>query len=232
MPRALVMANDGDDDPGAIGDAARHAGFELVVGHRERPGAWPELDHFELLILLGSDWSVHSPPDMAAVRVEQVLVRAAHTEGIPTLGICYGAQLVAAAHGAAVRPAEIPEVGWFGLDSDEPGLVETGPWFEWHFDVFSVPPGAREVARSEAGPQAFVLGRTLAVQFHPDVTPQIARRWTRYPSSPEQLAAVGLTVDDLLAAVHDHDARSRAAAQDLFTRFLEQVAGTSQHHSK
>ncbi|MFI6977639.1 hypothetical protein ACIBSV_03510 [Embleya sp. NPDC050154] len=56
-------------------------------------------------------------------------------------------------------------------------LISACPWYHWHFDRFTVPPDGREMARSPAGPQAYVLGRSLGVQFHPEVTPDTVGAW-------------------------------------------------------
>ena len=63
------------------------------------------------------------------------------------------------------------------METDDPDLVEAGPWFEWHHDRWVAPPGARVLARTAAAEQAFVIGRSLAVQFHPELTPGMLRGW-------------------------------------------------------
>ena len=104
------------------------------------------------------------------------------------LAICFGAQLLAAALGGEVAPAGRTELGWLEVQPVELCLdgdgrdqrrmaIEPGPWFQFHGDTFTVPPGATELARSDVGPQAFSAGSALGVQFHPEVTPDIVGRW-------------------------------------------------------
>ena len=56
-------------------------------------------------------------------------------------------------------------------------LVPPGPWFQFHYDRWSVPDGATEVARNALASQAFVAGRSLAVQFHPELTAATLEGW-------------------------------------------------------
>ncbi|MFF5083263.1 type 1 glutamine amidotransferase [Actinoplanes sp. NPDC000266] len=93
------------------------------------------------------------------------------------LGICFGGQLLAAAHGGSVAASPSPEIGWATVESDDESVVPGGPWFEWHYDRWTLPPGAVEVARNGAASQAYVLRRNLAVQFHPEVTPSLLAGW-------------------------------------------------------
>ncbi|MFY8212699.1 MAG: hypothetical protein ACOVLB_08550, partial [Candidatus Nanopelagicus sp.] len=56
-------------------------------------------------------------------------------------------------------------------------LIPTGPWFEYHWDRWSVPKGGTEIARTQIASQAFVMGRTLGVQFHPEIDPDVLEEW-------------------------------------------------------
>ena len=100
--------------------------------------------------------------------IEQV--RAADTAGVPVLGICFGGQVLAAAHGGSVERAAHAEIGWTDVHSVDVSVVPHGPWFQWHFDRWVTPPDAELLASNGAAPQAFALRRNLAVQFHPELT--------------------------------------------------------------
>ena len=71
-----------------------------------------------------------------------------------------------------------------------------GPWFQWHFDTFTLPPGAELLADSEAGVQAFAAGRSLGIQFHPEVTNEIMARWVEVYR--HELDDDGVDPDDLM----------------------------------
>jgi hypothetical protein len=101
--------------------------------------------------------------------------------------------------------------------------VPEGPWFQWHFDSFTVPPGATAIAESDVGPQAFVAGRSLGLQFHPEVTTEIMDDWVR--EYRHELDGDGVDPDSLLEETNRRATESRRMAWQLFERFLTDVAG-------
>jgi hypothetical protein len=109
------------------------------------------------------------------------------------------------------------------VKSRDQELVPEGPWFQWHFDSFTLPPGATLVAESDVGPQAFVAGRSLGLQFHPEVTTEIMDDWVR--EYRHELDADGVPPDALLEETKQRATESRRMALQLFDRFLDAVAG-------
>jgi GMP synthase-like glutamine amidotransferase len=126
---------------------------------------------------------------------------------VPILGLCFGGQMRARVLGAEVRRSEESEIGWLPVRSKDPDLVPEGPWFQWHFDVFGAPPGAEVIAESDLCPQAFVWGRSLGLQFHPEVTREIMDDWVGYRRAGRD----GVDPDALL---EETPARSEAAERD------------------
>jgi GMP synthase-like glutamine amidotransferase len=176
--RVIVIANDGDGDPGWVGEHLRQVhGAELVRCWREDVTSWPDLHGVDLVVSLGSDWSVYWDHVQDSVQAEAALIHAAHDAARPVLGICFGAQITALALGGSVQTAPQPEVGWFGIDLLGDAPFDSGPWFQWHGDRITPPPGASVLATSPAAVQAFASQRTLAVQFHPEVTQAMVQRW-------------------------------------------------------
>lgn len=221
--RALVVANVGDDDAGYVGEQLVERGFELVVGYRDESGGLPSnLDGFDLLVMLGSDWSTYWEHVRDQVEHESGLVREAAVRDLPTLGICYGAQLMAQALGGSVQEAARTEIGWFTLETEDERLAPLGPWFEFHIDAFTAPDGAEVLARSPAGPQAFRIGRMLAWQFHPEVSPEIVRRWGA--GSRDQAERAGVDLEELYAETDIECATARQRTHDLVDAFLADVA--------
>ena len=137
--------------------------------------------------------------------------------------MCFGGQLLARILGGECFRGELSEVGWLPVRSLDLELVAEGPWFQWHFDTFTLPQEAKLVADSPAGPQVFVAGRSLGLQFHPEVTPEIMNAWVK--AYPHELAAVGVDPDELMAETHRIAANSRQIASQLFERFIEDIAG-------
>lgn len=223
--RALLVANQADADAGFVGDRFRSHGYAFSECHREHPGEWPALDGHELVLLLGSEWSVYWPQINAELSAEVELLRAARQRGVPVFGICFGHQVMSHAFGGTVSPATMPEVGWYEIDTDLPEAVATGPWLQWHYDVASVPPDAHQLARSAVGPQAWRLGRMLATQFHPEVTETIVRRWSA-GAGAQELARTGVGVESLLAQTARCVDDSRPNAHRLVDWFCETVAAS------
>jgi GMP synthase-like glutamine amidotransferase len=219
--RALLIANAVDADAGFVGDRFRHHGFVFTECHREHPGEWPSLDRHDLVLLLGSDWSVYWPHVADEVAAETALIRDAHARGIPQFGICFGNQSMASALGGTVERAREPEVGWYDVVSDRPDVVAEGPWLQWHYDVVTVPPGADEIARSAVGPQAWQLGRSFATQFHPEATESMLARWTT-GGGADELATLGSTPEQLMADTRANTVVSREHAERLVDWFLDQ----------
>lgn len=222
--RALLIANGAEADAGFVGDRLRHHGYAFAECHRERPGDWPDLDGHELVLLLGSEWSVYWPQVADNVRAEAALVRSAHERGVPMLGICFGHQTMSHALGGTVERASRPEIGWYDVVSDVPEWIAPGPWLQWHYDVVTVPPGATELARTSVGPQSWRLGRSCTTQFHPEATEAMLARWTSGVGT-EELAQFGTSPEAIMADTRANVGVSREHADVLVDRFLEDCAG-------
>ncbi len=117
---------------------------------------------------------------------EAAFLRGALDEGVPLLGVCLGAQLIARAAGAWVGPGEASEVGWFPVELNDAGrndpvlgaLPERFDAFQWHHYTFELPPQAELLGESETGRQAYRIGdRVWAVQFHPEVNRVMLDHW-------------------------------------------------------
>ncbi|MGI8676682.1 MAG: type 1 glutamine amidotransferase [Nocardioidaceae bacterium] len=222
---ALLVANSTDSDAGYVGERLSQRGYALRTVLRETgevPVDVAAAGDVDVVVCLGSEWSVHTPVDASALRAECALVRSASAAQIPVLGICYGAQVVAAAFGGAVTRAATPEIGWIEVTSLDADLVPTGPWLAFHLDVVHLPPQARLVADNDCGAQAFVLPGVLAVQFHPEARPAVLDDWAeRFPGL---LSEVGVDRRELLAQGWARESESRRSAHALVDGFLDQVA--------
>ncbi len=220
MARAIVVEHQPDAPAGLLESWAAHRGLALDVVRPSAGEPWPEPAHAACAIVLGSDASVATRSE-AWVDDELAWLRAADAHGLPVLGICFGAQSLAAALGGAVRrlPGD-PEIGWITLDGPA-APVAPGPWFAWHEDVLDPPPGATVLARNPVGVQAWARGPHLAVQFHPEVTPRIVGGWAA--AYGRAFADAGLDAEALAAESARHGAAAYAAAQGLFDGFAERA---------
>jgi GMP synthase-like glutamine amidotransferase len=221
VPDALVLQHGDWGPPGLLAEWLDERGIPYDL-HRTYVGApMPDPDGYAFIVSLGSNRNPRDTDD-PAVAAELVLLERAIERDVPVLGLCFGAQALAAALGGAVERAPVPELGWTEIATDEPELVPPGPWLEWHFERFTTPPGATEIARTPAATQAFRHGRHLGVQFHPESTVEIVERWAE--SDAEQLAALGHgDGSQLIAATLAERDAARAAAFTLFDGFLERA---------
>lgn len=199
----------------------RHHGFAFDECLRENPGEWPDLAGHDLVLLLGSEWSVYWDQVSREVQAESALIREANRTGVPIFGICFGSQIISHALGGSVQRATRPEVGWHRVDSAAPAVITPGPWLQWHFDVFTPPPGWEVMATSPSGPQAIRSGRTFATQFHPEANESMLAAWT---AGSDDLVRLGLSADDVMAHTRDHVKTSRPACARLVDWFMDEVA--------
>jgi GMP synthase-like glutamine amidotransferase len=232
--KALFIQHDHAGHTGAVGRRFAHHGFEidefLIVPEAQffDPNVsvtFPDLNDYDVVIPLGAPWGAWDDACIGnwlsdEVRVIGDAVRA----GQPVLGICFGAQVIARALGGDVSPAPVSEIGWTYIRSLEPQLVTNGPWFQFHFDRFTVPPGARTVADNPAAPQAFVVGKTLGVQFHPELNSETLTEWFAWGGAGK-VSEAGLDPEIMLQQTRDEEKAAEKRTYDLVDAFLRDVAG-------
>ena len=201
--RAVLIGNRDDTDPGLVGHALRRHGYSFTEFAREEPDSWSEPGSLDLVVSLGSSWSTYWPQVARETSAERDFLAAIHSRGVPILGICFGGQQLAGALGGTVERSQTHEVGWHAVSSIAEATVAgaevlAGEWFQWHYDRFSVPAGATALAESPVSPQAFLAGRSLGLQFHPEVTVSIVGHWSSGEGEAE-LRQLGLDRSELLA---------------------------------
>ena len=223
--RVLVVGNRGDADPGLVGGRLAELGFSFERNEREYPREWKSLAAVDLVLLLGSEWSVYWEGNQDEVAAESDLVRSAMQRGVPIFAICYGAQLVSHALGGTVSRSAQPELGWHAVSSTvHPDLLQH-TWLQWHYDVFSVPPSLKVVASNDVGPQAMSGKRLFATQFHPEATTEIIERWSSGTGTAE-LHRHGLDPRALVESSQEHVARTAPVTAKLVDWFLTFANGS------
>ncbi len=231
--QALVIAHEPDGGGAQIAQRLSERGFDVethvVTRDYANPleaAAFPDLTPYDLLVPMGSIRSMTRTDEISSwIHAEADLVREAHQRGVPVLGICFGGQLIAAALGGAVEPSPITEIGWFDLDPADGATnpAGPGPWMEWHHDRFTVPPGAEVLAVTDAGPQLFVIDKTVGTQFHPEVTVAHIRGWLSNVSD-EYLAEHGVDRSGILEATQRNEAAAIERCRAFVDWFLDEVA--------
>ena len=218
--RVAVIRFHEEDSAGFIGAAFEARGAELSVCLFPKEGPLPALDGIDHIVVLGAVWSVYDDsPDRAWIAEVLAWLRQADEAGVPVLGICFGGQALAAAFGGRVEAAPRKEIGWSVVDSYDPEVIPPGPWLEFHQDRFFPPRQARVLATSEVGVQAAVLGRHLAVQFHPEPDGALLRAWLDM-GGREEAERHGVDADRFLAQTFAEEPAARARADALVASAL------------
>jgi GMP synthase (glutamine-hydrolysing) len=231
-PTLLAIQHVPWEGPHRILDACRDLQVRTVKPLAGQP--LPPHDEVAGAVVMGGPMNVDEVERFPALAAEREWMAEAVERGMPVLGICLGAQLLARALGAEVRPGAAPEIGFAPVeiaDPDDPvigGLARRAEALHWHGDVFDLPEGATHLASSERTPcQAFRLGNAWGVLFHPEADYALVEAWLEVPAMIEEaVAALGDAGEHALperAAELEADLVARTAPG--FAAFAEIVAG-------
>jgi GMP synthase-like glutamine amidotransferase len=232
-PKVLFLYNEHLASEALLGEVFTERGFdvhtfEVVPAERiDDPAGevyFPAAADYDVIVPLGARWPVYDEALRRTwVGAETQLLHDAADAGVGVLGVCFGGQLIAQAFGGSVSRAPVPEIGWTDVATDRPDLVPGGPWFEWHFDRWTLPPGAVEIARTANASQAFVLGRALALQFHPEIDDRLLALWLAGDRDGEVIGH-GLDHDEILSRTAELKDDAARRVRGLVDGFLSQVA--------
>ena len=232
--RALFIEHDHVSKGGPIWRAFEKHGYEierfLVVPESAYSSpnlevTFPILSNYDLIVPMGAPYGAYEDERIGKwLLPELAKLKAAHNAGIPILGICFGGQLMARALGGSVAKSPKAELGWYEIESDDKTLISTGPWFEYHWDRWTLPKGGTEIARTQIASQAFIMGRTLALQFHPEIDPDVLEEWLGMEGGCAEVESVGVDVDQLRKETKEIQPASDKRAFELVDTFLRRVA--------
>jgi GMP synthase (glutamine-hydrolysing) len=182
----LVLQHLDADGVGFFGTWMVRQGLDFEVRNTQAGQDFPaNLDGYGGLAILGGEMSAND--ELPSLRRAEDLIRQAFAAGKPTIGHCLGGQLMARALGCRIHPSPAPEIGWQPIVVAEDSIASE--WFghsgehrvyQWHYEAFELPPGARCLASSDAcAHQAFSIGPHLGMQFHIEVDADKVDRWCR-----------------------------------------------------
>jgi len=189
------------------------------------------IDEISGLVLMGGPMSVND--SLPWIPKVLQLIRAAVTADVPVLGHCLGGQLLCKALGGRVRGNRAKEFGWLPVTAVDSPLTSTWldglpPHFEvfhWHGETFSMPPGARHILKSRyCRNQAFVIGKSLGLQCHIEMTPELVRTWARAGAGEIARALPAASVQrpaQMLISLPERAARLNRIADVLYTRWVQ-----------
>ncbi|MEY2694554.1 MAG: hypothetical protein RL142_902 [Actinomycetota bacterium] len=231
--KALFIQHDHISPPGPVADRLRHHGFDVVEqlvvpeASFRTPNVtfeFPNLDDYDLIIPLGAPWGAWDDACIGNwLQPEVEWIREAVTSGKPVLGICFGGQLISRALGGTVGRAPNCEIGWKDVWTDRPDIVPSGPWFQFHYDRWTVPAGATEIARNTFASQAFIVNRSLALQFHPELIGSALQGWLDWDGRG-LVEKDGQDPDIMMAQTYAYEEAATARTYALIDGFLKHVA--------
>lgn len=200
------------------------------VGHQKLTAIDPSSP--DLLVILGGPMGVYDTPAYPFLETEKELIRARLQSGLPMLGICLGAQLIAAVLGATIAPSGVKEIGFAPIELTPAGShgplrhLDGVPVLHWHGDAFTRPQGAELLATTTHANQAFSLGSAvLGLQFHPEAeTDNDLEAWLIGHAA--ELGAAGIDLAGIRADARRFGPGLKEAAVAMFAEWVAQLPTT------
>jgi GMP synthase-like glutamine amidotransferase len=233
--RALFIQHDHISPLGPVGDRLAEHGFEIetqMVVSEENfetpnvPFEFPNIDNYDLIVPLGAPWGAWDDACIGNwLQPELAWIKNAVLSNKPVLGICFGGQLIARALGGSVARSPKPEIGWTYIHSDDHSMVSNGPWFQFHYDRWSLPEGMgiKEIARNPVSSQAYVVNKTLGLQFHPELDSTALAGWLKWGGT-EEVSKDGQDPAVMMKQTIAEDYAARQRTYALVDNFLQKVA--------
>lgn len=234
MRKLLVFQHVAAEPLGVLDPMFRDAGFRIrYVNFHRSETARVSLGRYHGLVVLGGPMAADDTDRYPHLDYEKDVIRAAIDADLPLLGICLGAQLMAACMGGRTRRGAAPEFGWTRVEPTAEGVDDplfahftaSESIFQWHSDTFTLPDGAVHLAQSKTCAfQGFRIGEcAYGVQFHLEADAALIRRWIASREQVPELAngAVAFDAEAALLATHRHMQRSASLAAGVFGEFIE-----------
>lgn len=230
MPRALVVEHDPTIHLGNLEPVLRERGFDIdVVDARSADFESIDAASADLVIILGNDSGVYEEDKLPYITKEKKWLAQRLSAQTPTLGVCFGAQIMASALGSKVYAGPEVELGFKQVEPTAEGasspvrFFANVPVMQWHGDTFELPTGATRLASSETyANQAYALGNWgLAVQFHPEMTPEMHTTWI--DDGSRTLEKLGVAAESLEEENELFNQPMAEASAAMLHEFLDQV---------
>ena len=197
---------------GTIEAWLRNKGYGITATLLDAGDLLPKAAEVDLLIIMGGPMSVNDEAGFPWLVPEKEFIRGVIDAGIPVLGVCLGAQLIANVMGSQIFPNATSEIGWYPIEpcvhdrSDVFCFPGEATVLHWHGETFDLPQGAVHLARSAACTnQAFQWGpAVIGLQFHLEVTPDVLKAFTIACAAELQPGTFVQTAEQILGVTADH----------------------------
>ncbi len=220
------------EGPGYLLDVlARHGLTYELVRVDQGEAVPPRIDDVAGLVFMGGGMSAND--ELPWINQELALIRRAIEAEVPVLGHCLGGQLMSKALGGEVVANPVREIGWLEVQAADTALaaewlpVRNGSFeaFHWHGERFSIPEGGRLILSSEhCREQAFVIGNSLAMQCHVEMTEALVREWVaRFADQLDDGAPTVQSKDLILQGLRERIRHLQAVADVIYARWLRPI---------
>ena len=237
MAKIYVLQHHPVENLGTIADALEAAALAWQYVRVNEGQAVPrDMKGAGGLIVMGGPMGVYQTERYPWLRDEMALINDSIKRNLPVLGICLGAQILAAALGAKVeRNSNGKEIGWHPITleaaakedrlcRDLPGTLTP---FHWHGDIFELPAGAVSLAKSEKTPcQAFRYGdKAYGFQFHFEVTRDAVAAMAE--AFAKDLDREKIAAAEMIARAVEFTPALEKIADTVFSRWASPIQGIS-----
>jgi GMP synthase-like glutamine amidotransferase len=227
---ALIITHLPDRQAGIVRESLRAGGCDVIERNPGDPEPLPAAGEIAGIVTLGGRQSATRVKDDPFLTAEVRLLESALDQGVPVLGMCLGAQLLAVAAGGRVSYSGAMNAGWpemsllpaAGVDPLFGPFPQRLPVLKWHEDIIEIPPEATELATTPGpGAALFRVGDSAwGSQAHLELTaPMLIEGWTVEPGDIAEIEGAGHPIEEFRAASRSHLVAQMAAAQPMFTAF-------------
>lgn len=229
MKRVLIIQNDPPETLGLYETYLWERAAVNLIKAYELPEeeAFPPIDEYDAFVIGPTPISANDLHQHAFLRKEWRYLQEIIKSGKPTLGVCCGGQMLAMALDGKVVRSPSKEVGGYTVKLTDDGVMDPlfkgfpdeFPVFHWHTDMFTVPPGGKQLASGDPCPiQAYRKDNVWGVIFHLEITTEDAKRWAEaYPQEP---AIIGKTVEQVIEECRQFERDMTRLASQLIDNFL------------
>ncbi|MDX1561294.1 MAG: gamma-glutamyl-gamma-aminobutyrate hydrolase family protein [Gammaproteobacteria bacterium] len=232
MRKLLVFQHVPLEPLGTLNAQFKQAGFRIrYVNFDRQPDARVDVSRYHGLVVLGGPMAANQTDRHPHLGYECEVIDRAVDLGLPVLGICLGAQLIAVTFGGKCLRQAAPEYGWVGVEPTELGRQDplvrhfgaSEPIFQWHSDTFTLPRTAVHLAKSDTcAYQAFSLGdHVYGFQFHLEADRGLISRWLKAPQHSGELAEHKLDYRQTMSACDRLLPRATELGEAVFGEFIE-----------